>query len=386
MLPRSPPSVLLLALCTARAIRVTARLMGFTRIHFCVRLVLTLVISLVTDTAPVSTLVCTLGLDTAVARKNIQSGATPCNLSPLSPTREFDTSFYPSPLLAQSNHKRSGYKLSHCWHCSSLVGPGVPTVATFLHGSKGPRPWLFFFMGTWLPSLAVFLSPRPFGTRFIKPSAHALADSSSVCLAPAPSTRGRMLLLHCCEPSVLTPTAVFDGLLLDTVLMTPRATSPPHRRHGLLPASPPASLHASPRSSSLAPRNSVLLAEHTTASPAFACCASRVVRCVRHQPSLSPLRNRGTLHVLPRATPPLQVPCVVCSPLSSLSWSAGPPARLSELTLLDTHLHVLRADCWPSAALTSSASCAWRSLTTCHQPSHNKLNHQQVPALAVSED
>ena len=40
------------------------------------------------------------------------------------------------------------------------------------------------------------------------------------------------------------------------------------------------------------------------------------------------------------------------------------------LTLLNTHLHVLRADCWcSSAALTSSARCAWRSLTSCHQPS-----------------
>ena len=40
VLSRSSPSILLLALCTARAIRVTVRLMEFTRIHFCVRVVL----------------------------------------------------------------------------------------------------------------------------------------------------------------------------------------------------------------------------------------------------------------------------------------------------------------------------------------------------------
>ena len=37
VLSRSSPSSLLLALCTARAIRVIVRLMGFTRIRFCVR-------------------------------------------------------------------------------------------------------------------------------------------------------------------------------------------------------------------------------------------------------------------------------------------------------------------------------------------------------------
>ena len=64
------PSILLLTLCTARAIRVTVRLVGFTRIHFSVR-VLTLVTSLAIDTSPVSILWSVLGtwsLDTAVAR------------------------------------------------------------------------------------------------------------------------------------------------------------------------------------------------------------------------------------------------------------------------------------------------------------------------------
>ena len=52
------------------------------------------------------------------------------------------------------------------------------------------------------------------------------------------------------------------------------------------------------------------------------------------------------------------------------------------LTLLNTHLHVLRADCWcSSAALTSSARCAWRSLTSCHQPSSLSLGVQILGVL-----
>ena len=87
--------------------------------------------------------------------------------------------------------------------------------------------------------------------------------------------------------------------------------------------------------------------------PAFTCCAFRVVRCVRHQPSFSATVGDCTFfHVLPH----LEVLCVVCSPLTSLSWSAGRTStclsrRSSELTLLDTHLHVLRADCWCPAPL-----------------------------------
>ena len=86
-----------------------------------------------------------------------------------------------------------------CWHCSSF------------HGSLGPIPGCF------------------------KSSDHPMADCFSVCLTPspaairslfhAPSTRCRMLLLHRCEPSVLTPTSVFDELLLVTILMTRQATS-----------------------------------------------------------------------------------------------------------------------------------------------------------------
>ena len=195
---------------------------------------------------------------------------------------------------------------------------------------------LFSFMGTLVPSLVVLLSSRPFGTCFIKPSGHLLAGSTCFIVASwtaslsalplsttatgslsrAPSTRCRMLLLRCCGPSVLKPTAVFDELLLVTVLLTPRATSHPlwHRHHS-------SSLPASPCSSRLASRDPVPLA----GSPAFTCCASGVVRCVRHQPP----RNRGTLNV--RCSIML-----VCSPLLLLLRSASPPARLSELTLLNS--------------------------------------------------
>ena len=67
VLSRSSPSILLLALCTSCAIRVcivvfqilfcirvTRRLMGFTRLHFCVRVVLTLVSSLAIYTSSIS--------------------------------------------------------------------------------------------------------------------------------------------------------------------------------------------------------------------------------------------------------------------------------------------------------------------------------------------
>ena len=56
VLSRSSPSSLLLALSTARAIRVTGGLMRFTRIQFYVRVVLTLVTSLAIDTSSVTTL------------------------------------------------------------------------------------------------------------------------------------------------------------------------------------------------------------------------------------------------------------------------------------------------------------------------------------------
>ena len=79
----------------------------------------------------------------------------------------------------------------------------------------------------------------------------------------------------------------------------------------------PASFHASPRPSRLTSRDSAFPRGPLAASPAFTCCASaRSSTCFR-----------------------TQVLCVVCSPLSSLSRSSGPPARLCELTVLNTHTH-----------------------------------------------
>ena len=77
--------------------------------------------------------------------------------------------------------------------------------------------------------------------------------------------------------------------------------------------------------------------------------------------------------------------CVVCVPLSSLSRSTSPPARHSELTLLNTRLDVLRADCWcSSAALTCSARYRVES---CHQLflGGHTINGITSSGLAVSE-
>ena len=242
----------------------------------------------------------------------------------------------------------------------SFTGPGVPSLAVF---SFFTSIWHVFHQ-TFCSRLGCFIVSSD------EPSAHLLAGSLSVCLAPVASCDRvsvscskhalQSASSHCSEPLVLTPKAVFDELLLVTVLMTPQVTRHPpwHRRHGFLaslPASPPASLHASPRPYRLTSRDSVPLAEHTTALTAFACCASRVVRCVRHQLSLSPIRNRGTLHVdalrslftttrRSRGLPVLQhdSPSCLFSRRSTTCCS-----RASE---------VLRADCWcSSAAVTPSA-------------------------------
>ena len=76
-----------------------------------------------------------------------------------------DSRTHPFPFLGQSNHY-----FACCWHCS------------FFHGSLCPIPGCFSFMGPWVPSVAVFLSSRPLGTCFIKPSTRLLADSFSCCL------------------------------------------------------------------------------------------------------------------------------------------------------------------------------------------------------------
>ena len=105
------------------------------------------------------------------------------DLSPLSPTRTFNTSFF--SLIAHIGFSDASWILGRilyhfsnnqtttfacCWHCS------------FFHGSWGPIPGCFSVMGLCVPSLAVFLPSRPSGTCFIKPSTRLLADSFSCCL------------------------------------------------------------------------------------------------------------------------------------------------------------------------------------------------------------
>ena len=195
------------------------------------------------------------------------------DLSPLSPTRSFNTSL--STLIARIGFSGASFSIARIIRPQPCL-----LLALLFRGSWGSRPWLFFFMGTWVPSLDAFSCFTSiwhvFHQTFCSPWELARVSSSFLVNLPltpwltaslsawfsspaaigslfrAPSTRCRMLLLHCCEPLVLTPTAVFDELLLVTVLMTPRATSHPpwHRRHGFpasLPVSPPASLPSRPR-------------------------------------------------------------------------------------------------------------------------------------------
>ena len=56
-----------------------------------------------------------------------------------------------------------------CWHCSSLFT-----------GSRIPVPGCFCFTGSRVPSLAVSLSSRPFGTCFNQPATHPLGLKASV--------------------------------------------------------------------------------------------------------------------------------------------------------------------------------------------------------------
>ena len=131
----------------------------------------------------------------------------------------------------------------------------------------------------------------------------ALPPSSAAIgsLFRAPSSRRRVLVLHRCEllgtdTNGCLPRAAICHGPHDSTSHEPPAMAPPAtalwRRF----------LRALRRRFTRAivrhvftSRDSFPLAEHTTVSPSFTCCASRVVRCVRLHPSLSPLRNRGTL-------------------------------------------------------------------------------------------
>ena len=163
----------------------------------------------------------------------------------------------------------------------------VGTVLSFM-GTWVPTLAVFSFVGTWVPSLAVVLPSRPFGT----------------CSIVA------RRLCHCgllSEPQV--------NLLLTPWLKAPLSVSPPS----------PAVI------GSLGLRCFVLQARD--AGCFLLHCFSSWSTGVT---SLHVLRLRTLFHVLPYAGSS----GVVCLPLSLLSRSAGPPARLSELTLLNTHLHI----------------------------------------------
>ena len=63
---------------------------------------------------------------------------------------------------------------------SACCSPAVGTALSFVHGFWGPGPWLFRFTGSRVPSLAVFIPSRPFGTCFNQPTIHPLGLKASV--------------------------------------------------------------------------------------------------------------------------------------------------------------------------------------------------------------
>ena len=219
-----------------------------------------------------------------------------------------------------------------------FAGPCVPSLAVFLRGSWGPVPGCFsFFASMWHVFHQIFCSLLGVS------SSLPVADSSLSALPPsltaigslfrAPSTRCRLLLLHCCEP-LGTDT---NGWL--------RRAAPRHGPHDS--SHPPWHSTASRRRFTRALVRDV--SRHTTLfrglstqlrhQPSSAASPELSTACASSLPTLhcATVERCTLFHVLPH----LQVLCVVCSPLSSLSRSAGPPARLSELTLLNPHLYVL---------------------------------------------
>ena len=62
--------------------------------------------------------------------------------------------------------------------CSRVLG-SLPWLF-LLHGFSGPFPGCFCFMGSRVPSLAVPLSSRPFGTCFNQPTSHTFGLKASV--------------------------------------------------------------------------------------------------------------------------------------------------------------------------------------------------------------
>ena len=194
----------------------------------------------------------------------------------------------------------------------------------------GSRPWLFFFTGPWLPSLAVFLhvhwarvsfnlllTPGCFIVASGEPSAHPLADSFSVCLAPVAGCD--RVSISCSKHAMQNASlASLQALGTDTdgCLRRGAPRHGPHDSHGFL-----ASLPASPRPqrhATLFRWLSIQLRHQTS----LAAPPERSAACITslHSFLCATVEHCTFFHVQPH----LQVLCVVCSPLSSLSWSAGP--------------------------------------------------------------
>ena len=202
-----------------------------------------------------------------------QHGAFNTSLSTTTTRIEFSDASFPVARTIKSQPIGTQTSPLACrWHCSFFHGSCGPIPGSFLHGSWGPAPgcfsswvlrsrlWLFSFHHVQLARVSSNLLLTPWlgaGTCFIvasgEPSAHSVADSFPVCLAPVAgcdrvsvscSKHAQQNASFALLPLELTPTTVFDELLLVTVIMTPRQTRHPpwHRRHSF-----PASLPASPR-------------------------------------------------------------------------------------------------------------------------------------------
>ena len=98
------------------------------------------------------------------------------DLSPLSPTEMYDKSLF--TLIARIGFSYVSRILGCILaHFSAIKKASLAAVGIALR----PRPWLFFFTGSWVPSLAVCLSSRPSSPCS---SAHLLADCFSDHLSP----------------------------------------------------------------------------------------------------------------------------------------------------------------------------------------------------------
>ena len=248
------------------------------------------------------------------------------------------------------------------WHCSFFRRSSGPIPGCFLHRYLGPIPGCFsFFTSIWHVFHQTFFSPP--GWELSRASSSLLVNllltpwltPSRSALLPSPVAIGSVS----CSKHALqdASSALLQAIGTDTNGCLRRACSSSRssRLH-----EPPA-MALSPRISGVGSCEPSSVTSHVFRrpchKPSLAAPPEWSATCVTslHSFLCATVRHCTFFHVLPYAPG-----AVVCSPLSSLSRSAGPPARLSELTLLDTQFHVLRADCWCcSAALNPSARCAW---------------------------